>query len=310
MTERDQSGRYTDAMIEVENLTRRFGDLLAVAGLSFEVARGETFGLLGPNGAGKTTAINMIIGALRPSAGSVTLNGESDPTQPRLRRLIGVAPQALSLYDELTAPENLRFFGRMYGLAGRKLRERVDWGLAFAGLEERRRGKVRTFSGGMKRRLNLACALVHEPLIVLLDEPTVGVDPQSRNHIFERIEALQKQGLTVIYTTHYMEEAERLCDRVGIMDGGSILALGTVAELVAAHGGTSVVQAELKQPPPPDLTLEGELRGTELRLETSRPLEAIGEMSGRGVAFRTLSVQQPDLETVFLALTGRSLRDE
>ena len=160
-----------------------------------------------------------------------------------------MAPQSLSLYDELTCAENLAFFARMYGLAGRKLHERIDWGLEFAGLEERRKSKVKTFSGGMKRRLNLACALAHEPDIVLLDEPTVGVDPQSRNHIFERIEVLKKAGLTVIYTTHYMEEAERLCDRVAIMDRGSILALGTIDTLISAHGGTSVVMAELKEPP-------------------------------------------------------------
>jgi ABC-2 type transport system ATP-binding protein len=297
-------------MIEVHHLNRRFGDLVAVKDVSFDVARGETFGLLGPNGAGKTTTINMLIGALRPSAGSVSLDGQDDPTQPRLRKLIGMAPQALSLYDELTAAENLTFFGRMYGLSGGGLRQRVDWGLEFAGLEERRKSKVKTFSGGMKRRLNLACALVHEPQIVLLDEPTVGVDPQSRNHIFERIEVLQERGLTVIYTTHYMEEAERLCDRVAIMDHGSLLAAGTVEELVEAHGGVSVVRAELKEPPPDDLDLDGDVDGTDLRLETTRPLEAISELSGRGVAFRTLQVQQPDLETVFLALTGRRLRDE
>jgi linearmycin/streptolysin S transport system ATP-binding protein len=297
-------------MIDVKNLTKRFGDLVAVDDVSFEVAKGEMFGLLGPNGAGKTTTINMLIGALKPSAGSVALSGQPDPTQAGVRRIVGMAPQSLSLYDELTCAENLAFFARMYGLAGKKLHERIDWGLEFAGLEERRKSKVKTFSGGMKRRLNLACALAHEPDIVLLDEPTVGVDPQSRNHIFERIEVLKKAGLTVIYTTHYMEEAERLCDRVAIMDRGSILALGTIDELIAAHGGTSVVMAELKEPPGEGVKLEGQLDGTALRLETARPLEAISDLSGRGVAFRTLQVQQPDLETVFLALTGRRLRDE
>ncbi|MFG0252457.1 MAG: ABC transporter ATP-binding protein, partial [Phycisphaerales bacterium JB038] len=158
-------------MIDVKDLSRRFGDLVAVKEVSFEVAKGETFGLLGPNGAGKTTTINMLIGALKPSGGSVALNGQPDPTQASVRKIMGMAPQALSLYDELSAAENLAFFARMYGMAGRTLRERIDWALEFAGLEERRKSKVKTFSGGMKRRLNLACALVHEPEIVLLDEP-------------------------------------------------------------------------------------------------------------------------------------------
>ena len=297
-------------MIEVKSLKKSFGSLDAVDGVSFEVGRQETFGLLGPNGAGKTTTISMIIGVLKPNGGSVAINGVSDPTVAEARRAIGIAPQTLSLYDNLTAEENLAFFARLYGFSASRLRERVDWALEFAGLADRRRGRVKTFSGGMQRRLNLAAALVHDPQIFLLDEPTVGVDPQSRNHIFESIEQLKKEGRTIIYTTHYMEEAQRLCDRVAIMDHGKILDMGTVDELIDRHGGSSVVKAELVRPPEDVDVLPAALDGMSLRFETDSPFEEIGRLSSAGVAFRTLEVARPDLESVFLSLTGRSLRDD
>jgi ABC-2 type transport system ATP-binding protein len=230
--------------IAVRDLRKTFGDIAAVDGISFEVAPGETFGLLGPNGAGKTTTINMIVGALRPDAGSVVIDGEPDPTRPAARLKIGTAPQSLALYNDLTGEENLAFFGTLYGLAGDRLRERVGWALEFSGLAARRRSRVGTYSGGMQRRLNLVCGLLHDPPVILLDEPTVGVDPQSRNLIFENIEALRKRGRTVLYTTHYMEEAERLCDRVAIIDRGRILALDTVAALRERHGGEPVTRVE------------------------------------------------------------------
>jgi len=244
--------------IRVADLEKSYGTLKAVDGVSFEVARGEAFGLLGPNGAGKSTTIGMIIGALRPDRGSVTVDGEADPTRPALRRRIGVSPQSLALYEEMTAEENLTFFGRLYDLGRAALKARVEWALAFAGLTDRRRDRVRTFSGGMQRRLNLVCGLIHDPPVILLDEPTVGVDPQSRNAIFESIEALKREGRTIVYTTHYMEEAERLCDRVAIMDHGKVLALDTIGGL--------------------------------LRIPHS-------------------SGDRADLESVFLHLTGRTLRD-
>ncbi len=222
---------------------------------------------------------------------------------------IGVAPQNLSLYEELSAAENLNFFGRLYRLSGDELKNRVDWALAFAGLEDRRKARVKTFSGGMKRRLNLAVALVHDPAVIFLDEPTAGVDPQSRNHIFEAIEQLRSLGRTVVYTTHYMEEAQRLCDRVAIMDRGRILDLDTVQVLVERYGGRSVVKAQLARPPAETIELPAELDGMALRFESDRPLEEIGRLSSAGVVFQTLEVARPDLETVFLTLTGRSLRD-
>jgi ABC-2 type transport system ATP-binding protein len=230
--------------IAVRDLRKAYGDIVAVDGISFEIARGETFGLLGPNGAGKTTTISLIVGTLRPDAGSVVVDGERDPARHSVRLRIGTAPQAIALYGDLTAEENLRFFGALYGLSGVRLRERVAWALEFSGLASRRRQRVGGYSGGMQRRLNLVAGLLHDPPVILLDEPTAGVDPQSRNHIFESIEALKKQGRTVVYTTHYMEEAQRLCDRVAIIDRGKILAVDTVDALIGQHGGAPVTRVE------------------------------------------------------------------
>jgi ABC-2 type transport system ATP-binding protein len=296
-------------MIEVRELRKSFGQITAVAGVSFDIRDGETFGLLGPNGAGKSTTIGMLTGVLRPDAGTILIDGAKSPSDAATRTSIGVAPQTLSLYEELTAVENLRFFARMYKLAGTQLRDRVDWALDFAGLADRGRHRLKTFSGGMKRRLNLAVGLVHNPRILFLDEPTAGVDPQSRNHIFDRIEELRAQGRTVVYTTHYMEEAQRLCDRVAIMDRGAVLDLDTVPALVDRYGGRSVVKAELARQPADTSVLPAPTDGLSLRFETDRPFEDIGRLSTAGVAFQTLEVTRPDLETVFLTLTGRSLRD-
>ena len=296
-------------MIEVRELRKTFGATPAVAGVSFDIRDGETFGLLGPNGAGKSTTIGMLIGAIKPDAGSVVMGGTAEPSQAAARMAIGVAPQALSLYEELSAFENLRFFARLYRLSGATLKERIDWALDFAGLADRQKDRVKTFSGGMKRRLNLAVALVHNPQVIFLDEPTAGVDPQSRNHIFEQIEQLRAEGRTVVYTTHYMEEAQRLCDRVAIMDRGQILDLDSVAALVDRYGGRSVVKAQLRQLPADESILPSPLDGLSLRFESERPLEEVARLSSAGVAFQTLEVTRPDLETVFLTLTGRSLRD-
>jgi ABC-2 type transport system ATP-binding protein len=296
-------------MICATGLRKSYGPVVAVADLSLEVRQGETFGLLGPNGAGKSTTIHMLSGALRPDAGTITINGAADPTRPEVRRQLGVAPQALALYEPLTALENLNFFGKLYGLGGPRLRERVAWALDLAGLADRRSDRVATYSGGMKRRLNLACALVHDPPVVFLDEPTAGVDPQSRNHLFEIIAGLTKRGGTVLYTTHYMEEAQRLCDRVAIMDHGKILALDTVEALIAQHGGQSTVEAELDSVPAEPERLPGTLDGRTLRLQTDQPLEAAARLAALGLKVRSFHIEQPNLEMVFLALTGRRLRD-
>jgi len=299
----------TNAMIAVDRLCKSFGELKAVQDVSFEVHRGETFGLIGPNGAGKSTTISIIVGAIDGDGGRVTIDGRDIREGAPVRRLIGLAPQSLALYDVLSAERNLAFFGALYGLSGERLHERVNWALKFAQLEDRRRGLVKTYSGGMKRRLNLACALIHEPQVLLLDEPTVGVDPQSRNHIFECIERLKAEGRTIIYTTHYMEEAQRLCDRIAIMDHGRLLALDTLDSLVAAHGGASMVAADLVAAPTDPSILPEALDGLHLRFMSERPLEEVSRLATRGVAFATLNVTRPNLETVFLSLTGRSLRD-
>jgi len=270
---------------------KSYGSLTAVKDLTLEIRKGEIFGLLGPNGAGKTTTINLATGLLTPDAGTLEIEGVGPPSSAAARSRLGVAPQSLALYDDLSADENLAFFGRLQGLAGGALADRVSWALDFVALAQRRNDRVKTYSGGMKRRLNLAVALVHDPPLLLLDEPTVGVDPQSRNAIFENILALRKQGKTIVYTTHYMEEAQRLCDRVGIIDGGTLLALDTVDGLIDRHGGRSTVSG---------------LRGDgEVRIETDDPLAEIARLG----AVKRLQISRPDLESVFLSLTGRSLRE-
>lgn len=296
------------SLVSASELRKSYGTRVAVAGLSLEVPRGQTLGLLGPNGAGKTTTLQMLVGLLQPDSGTISIEGRTDVSAAQVRSLIGIAPQSLSLYEELTADENLRFFGGLYGLSGRRLQDRVAWALDFAKLEDRRRHRVQTYSGGMKRRLNFACALLHEPHLVLLDEPTVGVDPQSRQHIFDGIRHLQQAGLTIIYTTHYMEEAQRLCDRVAIMDQGQILEQGTVAELIDRHGGRSLILGHSSTAPPPDWP--GQWDGEVWRMESDRPVQTLAELGFDASRFTRLQIEQPDLESVFLNLTGRSLRDE
>jgi ABC-2 type transport system ATP-binding protein len=296
-------------MIQIHDLSKSFGDIEAVRDFSLSISKGETVGLLGSNGAGKTTTISMLVGGLSPDAGTITIDGKSDPRQPSVRRALGLAPQSIALYDKLTAEENLAFFGGIYGLVGQKLQERVNWCIDLAALGERRKDRVETYSGGMKRRLNLACALVHEPSVLLLDEPTVGVDPQSRNHIFEAIEGLSESGLTLIYTTHYMEEAERLCDRVAIMDKGGILALDSVKGLIRAHGGASWLHVEFESPPADGLVPGAIVEGNELRVQTDDPLAVMDELRKLGSELTSFHLQRANLESVFLSLSGRALRD-
>ena len=281
-------------MLRLTNVTKRFGSLVAVQDLSLEIQPGEIFGLLGPNGAGKTTTVSMCAGLFSPDSGQVELLGLGSPDRREVRGKIGVAPQALALYEELSGEENLRFFGKIQGLSQDLLSQRVTEMLQFSGLENRKKDRVKTYSGGMKRRLNLAVSLMHNPQLIILDEPTAGVDPQSRNALFDNIEILQKQGRTIIYTTHYMEEAQRLCHRVGIIDHGQLLALGTVDELIEEHGGKSTIWAETEN--------------GAVRMETADPLTDLAKLQNQGT-LRKLKVDAPDLEGVFLNLTGRKLRD-
>ncbi len=282
-------------MLRLESVSKSFGALQAVCDLSLEVARGEVFGLLGPNGAGKSTSVNMICGLLHPDHGAVRWDGVGAPTDPAVRRRIGVAPQELAIYADLSAEENVRFFAALYGLRHADAKRRCEQVLRQVGLYDRRRDRAKTYSGGMKRRLNLAVALVHEPELLILDEPTVGVDPQSRSAILDLVAQLRTAGRTILYTTHYMEEAERICDRIAIMDHGRLLAMGTLRELLAQQGGKPVLVVE---------TDAGETRS-----ETDDPLGELVRLQASGL-LRSFRVERPDLEAVFLHLTGRTLRDE
>jgi ABC-2 type transport system ATP-binding protein len=314
--------RTPNSVIKAEGLVKRYGDRVALNGVSFSVREGEIFGLLGPNGAGKTTLISILATLLPPDEGQVLICGydlrrEAD----RIRPLIGFVPQELALYPTLSAWDNLAFFGRIYGLRGTALKERIAAVLDLVGLRDRAGDAVRTFSGGMKRRLNIAAGLIHRPRLLLLDEPTVGVDPQSRNFIFEHIERLRSEGMTILYTTHYMEEAERLCDRVAIMDEGRILALDTPRGLIGLLGG-GVIHMEVAAEHVEDLlpavralphVQAASSRDRRLRIETraARPalLELIELCNARDIPILSLEVLEPNLESVFLHLTGKRLRD-
>lgn len=309
-------------MLEARGLAKRFGPLVAVDDVSFTVGAGERVALLGPNGAGKTTTISMLTGLLRPDRGQVLLDGRaiSGDTDP-LKATLGLVPQELALYDELSAQENLRIFGALYGLHGAALARAIDAALEVVKLGDRRADRVSTFSGGMKRRINLAAALLHQPKLIVLDEPTVGVDPQSRNAIFENIEALTAGGCAILYTTHYMEEAERLCERVIIVDRGHVVADDTLRGLHARLPAQHRLRLELSAAPTPALeaalgalggvgpiSVEGQvLRVGLASLElTGRVLEVLERA---GLHLEHLESERPSLEAVFLGLTGKRLRD-
>jgi len=310
-------------MLEIDGLVKRYGDRVAINGISFSILEGEIFGLLGPNGAGKTTTISVLATLLPADGGKVTIAGRDLAREAgQVKPLIGFVPQELALYPTLSAWDNLAFFGRVYRLHGAALNERIAAVLELVGLSDRARDAVRTFSGGMKRRLNIAAGLIHQPRLLFLDEPTVGVDPQSRNFIFEHVERLKAEGMTILYTTHYMEEAERLCDRVAIMDQGEILALDTPRALISLLGGGVIYiglpagAGEALLPAMRDLphvvrAASGE--DSRLKVETSDAraglLELIELCSTRDVAILSLEVLEPNLESVFLHLTGRRLRE-
>jgi ABC-2 type transport system ATP-binding protein len=307
------------ACLEAVNLRKRFAELTAVDDVSLQVEAGQILGLLGPNGAGKTTTVSMIAGLLKPDSGEVRIEGrrlerDDDP----LKQRIGLVPQDLALYDELSAWDNLRLFGALYSLSGRRLEEQIGRALELVGLADRRKDAAGTYSGGMKRRLNLAAALLHDPVILLLDEPTAGVDPQSRNAIFENLEELKQRGKAMVYTTHYMEEVERLCDRVVIIDHGRIIADDTRQGLYRMLPGANVLQLELEEDADADSLrqLSGvewvELRDRVLRVGLNgldHSGAVLNWLSARGCRFHHLKSERANLEAVFLSLTGRSLRD-
>jgi ABC-2 type transport system ATP-binding protein len=311
-----------EPILVVEDLEKSYGDNHAVRGVSFRVARGEIFGLLGPNGAGKTTTISMLTGLFPPDAGTVTVDGLDLKTQlAAVKAKLGLVPQEFALYPTLSARQNLTFFGKIYGLRGKQLSNRVKEVLEMIGLTDKADKAVETYSGGMKRRVNIGAGLLHKPDLLFLDEPTVGVDPQSRNAIFENVEALNREGMTVIYTTHYMEEAQRLCHRVGIIDTGKMVALDTPSALIRSLGGGIVLlgvaeeQAEALAEQVTQLpTVKAATRTDgQIKIETHRVQEALmGALdlaNQLDVRLTSLEILEPNLESVFLHLTGKKLRE-
>jgi ABC-2 type transport system ATP-binding protein len=307
-------------LLEVREVQKRYGDTVALHGVSFAVHEGEIFGLLGPNGAGKTTLLSIISCLMEPTAGAVFLNGgQLTRKDLNVRRKIGIVPQELALYGELTARENLQFIGQLYDLAGEELDKRTAEVLALIGLADRGDHAAHTFSGGMKRRLNLGLALMHRPRLLLLDEPTTGVDPQSRNHIFEGVRRLNAEGMTVIYTSHYMEEVQALCPRVGIIDHGRLIASDTLPNLMRQMEGlirfhvpqvTAELRERIEELPvttirqPDEQTLELECHDVKPTL-----LQLVAVLNEMQTELTGLETQEPNLERVFLQLTGRGLRD-
>ena len=306
-------------MLELRSLTKHYGSLTALDGVSLSLARGEFFGLLGPNGAGKSTLMSLLSGFREPDSGEILVDGQAFTAgRMDLRKKLGLVPQSIALYEELTAEENLNIFGRLYGLSASVLRERVDETLEAVQLKDRRRDRVKTFSGGMQRRLNLAAALLHRPQLLLCDEPTVGVDPQSRNAIFEYLQKLNTEGLTVIYSTHYMEEATKLCSRIGVIDHGKILALGTLDELLTSLPFSEqirITKTDATLTALPSLSKFGEISETEEAVvlhwrRGTRLSDFFAAAESLGLPYRLFQIARPTLEDVFLRLTGKTLRDE
>jgi ABC-2 type transport system ATP-binding protein len=311
-----------DPAIRVENLQRYFGEIHAVDNISFEVQQGEIFSLLGPNGAGKSTTISMLSCLLRPTQGDAWVMSHSILDDPAgVKESIGVVPQEIALYEDLSARENLAFWGKMYGLRGSALDRRIDEVLGLIGLTDRQKGRVGKFSGGMKRRVNIGVALLHTPDVIIMDEPTVGIDPQSRRHILDGVKELNQQGVTVLYTTHYMEEAQELSDHIAIMDQGQIIARGTHHELVQIVGEQDRIDLGLTSTASPVLEqwrlIEGvskvsaeDSTATLLVDDSNLILPQLFETANAaGVRISSVEIQEPNLETVFLHLTGRALRD-
>jgi len=312
------------AILEVHQLVKKYGEKTAVNGISFEILESEIFSLLGPNGAGKTTTISVLSTLLTPTSGDAVVGGHSVTKEPMaVRKLIGVVPQDIALYEELTARENLSFWGQMYNLSGKELNTRIDQVLEQVGLSSHAKERIRTFSGGMKRRVNIGVGLLHKPRLLFMDEPTVGIDPQSRRAILDSVKELNRNGMTVLYTTHYMEEAQELSHRVGIIDHGDLIALGTQAELTRQVGEYESLQLEL-----------GEMDDAEGLAEALRKLEGVAQANvvdhnvilvtsstekvlapavscatDQNIKIHSVTIQEPNLEAVFLHLTGRALRD-
>jgi ABC-2 type transport system ATP-binding protein len=307
-------------ILEVSNLSKKFGNVEALKRVSFSIKEGELYGLLGPNGAGKTTTINVISTISQPDTGYVKINGtDLKNNSMECKKSIGVVPQEISLYNELSAYDNLMFWGSLYSLNYEDLQNKIDETLSLMGLSDRKKDKIKTYSGGMKRRINIASALLHSPKILFMDEPTVGIDPQSRNLIFDVLEELHQNGMTIIYTTHYMEEAERLCDRIGIIDHGNIIAEGTLDELRETTKAEESIKIHSENSEEFNVEKIKQIKNcldisngviTFSSKNSSRDLPLIlTELNNAKVGIQQIEIQKVNLETIFLNLTGRKLRD-
>ncbi len=312
------------AILEVSQLTKYYGDFAAVKSVSFDIQEGEIFSLLGPNGAGKTTTISMLSTLYTPTSGDARVGGFSIRKEPMaVRGIIGVVPQELALYEDLSARENLSFWGQMYSLSGKALKERIEQVLKQIGLSERANQRISAYSGGMKRRVNIGVGLLHRPRLLFMDEPTVGIDPQSRRAILDTVKDLNQQGMTVLYTTHYMEEAQELSDRVGIIDHGEMIALGTQQELTRQVGQTDTLVLHLGENDDANALAElirglpdvrkADVSDHTVTIITPSAEDLLSAVVSRanetGIKIRSLDIQEPNLEAVFLHLTGRALRD-
>jgi ABC-2 type transport system ATP-binding protein len=312
------------SILEVRELRKKYGDFTAVKGISFDIKEGEIFSLLGPNGAGKTTTISMLSTLYPPTSGDAIIDGHSITKEPMaVKGVIGVIPQEIALYEDLTARENLIFWGEMYGLNGKPLSIRVDEVLEQIGLTDKAKNRVKTYSGGMKRRVNIGVGLLHKPRLLFMDEPTVGIDPQSRRAILDTVKDLNKQGMTVLYTTHYMEEAEELSDRVAIIDHGELIAIGTQRELTQQVGETETLILHISESDDSDALakslvgmqdiLEANAKDHEVSVVAHEAEDVLASVvtkaNERNIRIRSIDIREPNLEAVFLHLTGRALRD-
>jgi ABC-2 type transport system ATP-binding protein len=308
-------------MIEIRGLKKSFGKTEAVRGVNLTVSKGEFFGLLGPNGAGKTTTINILSTLLKPDAGSVCINGfDVDRDATQCKQLIGVVPQELALYNELTAYENLMFWGRLYGISQQEAASRSLEMLQIFELDHRRNARLKTYSGGMKRRVNIAAAMIHRPQILLMDEPTVGVDPQSRHQIYQVLAQFVSEGITIIYTTHYMDEVEKLCSRIGIIDHGEIMACGTLADLREISGDSQLIVVSFETIQQDKLQILKKKTGENIQITDDKLIfktenvaadlpPLISQCAELGLIIRHVAIERANLETIFLRLTGRKLRE-
>ncbi|MCM2536105.1 ABC transporter ATP-binding protein [Neobacillus pocheonensis] len=309
-------------VLELKNLTKKFADFIAVDNISLSITEGEIFGFLGADGAGKSTTINMIAGLLRINEGEIKILGKNIVKNSKFAKMnIGIVPQDLAIYEDLTAAENVKFFAGLYGLRGAKLAERVDEALKFVGLSDKHKEYPKNFSGGMKRRLNIACAIAHRPKLIIMDEPTVGIDPHSRNYILQSVRKLNEMGCTIIYTSHYMEEVEEICTKIAIVDHGKVIAEGTKEQLIAIITNTKDVWIEVKTAEKINVELIKEITGVKTvqleenfikinsDIEVNNLNKIIQHLINNSIEISSLEEKEPNLETVFLTLTGRNLRD-